>query len=252
MLSARAACAVLGLSYGAPKSEIKAAFRSLMRRWHPDHNNASAESTLMTQALNEAREVLLLSGEADALWRLEETLRQQREERLRVEREMERIRRDAAEARLHHDKEMDRIRRVGEETRVRREREAEEARVRHEREMERIRREGEEAHVLREWEAEEARVRHEEDRLRREAELVRREGERVARGVPRVRLTSTARAVYIEGLFRRHHEERARCAAASSGTRAPQKAPRRVAKRAPQSSPSGSHHQALLTTNTEA
>ena len=47
----------------------------------------------MTQALNDSREVLLLLGKAHALWRLEEMLRQQREERLLVEREMERIRR---------------------------------------------------------------------------------------------------------------------------------------------------------------
>ena len=143
-------------------------------------NGGSAESTLMTQALNDAREVLLLSREADVLWQLEE--------RLRVEREIERIRRDAAEARVRHEREMERIRREREEARVCRERQAEEARV------------------CRERQAEEARVRHEEDRLRREAEIVRMGAERVARGVPRVRPTSAARAAYIEGLFRRHRE----------------------------------------------
>jgi curved DNA-binding protein CbpA len=232
MTSARAAYAVFGLTYGAPKCEVKAAYRSLVLQWHPDHNGASAESTLMTQVLNNAREVLLLSGEADALWRLEDDLCQQREEHLWHEREMVCIRREREEARVRrereaegarvrHEREMERIRREREEARVRREREEEESRVRHEREMERVRCERE---------AEEARVWHEEDRLR-QAELNKMEAERVARGVPRVRLTSTARAAYIEGLFQRHRKERARCAAASSG---PQKAPRHVARRAPQ------------------
>jgi DnaJ-class molecular chaperone len=60
MITPAAAYAVLALPYGAPRSDVKAAYRRLVRRWHPDHNNASAESTRVTQMLNDAREVLLL------------------------------------------------------------------------------------------------------------------------------------------------------------------------------------------------
>jgi len=54
----------LELPYGAPSAEVRAAYRRLMRRYHPDmhHGNPEAEkaATELSQALRRAYEGLLL------------------------------------------------------------------------------------------------------------------------------------------------------------------------------------------------
>ena len=50
--------AVLGLNTGCTGAEIRAAYRRLAKRHHPDINAASSESTARTRELNAAHEVL--------------------------------------------------------------------------------------------------------------------------------------------------------------------------------------------------
>ncbi len=50
--------ATLGLQRGATETEIRAAYRALTKRHHPDVNPGSAEAVARTQALNAAHEVL--------------------------------------------------------------------------------------------------------------------------------------------------------------------------------------------------
>ena len=250
MITAAAAYAVLGLPFGVPRSDVKAAYRRLVRRWHPDHNNASAESTRVTQMLNDAREVLLLPDQAAVTRLLEEVLRQERHAREmeRIRREgaeaCERIRRDAAEARERArrtreeaERELERIRREGAEAceRIRRDaaeakrqREEEAKRRREEAEVERERaklqreEEAKRKHEKAERERECLRREREEETERRRRERLEREGQReltpsvlrlprgAPRGTPRVGQTTAARAAFVESLFQRHREERAR------------------------------------------
>lgn len=48
---------VLGVQENASQSEIKSAYRNLMRKWHPDVNR-SRDATLRTEGVNEAYAVL--------------------------------------------------------------------------------------------------------------------------------------------------------------------------------------------------
>ena len=48
-MSARDAYTLLGLPYASPAHEVRAAYRRLVRRWHPDHNGASVQATVLTQ-----------------------------------------------------------------------------------------------------------------------------------------------------------------------------------------------------------
>ena len=50
--------AILGVSDNATKDEIKKAFRKLMLQWHPDRNNNSPESELMTKKIIAAYTIL--------------------------------------------------------------------------------------------------------------------------------------------------------------------------------------------------
>jgi curved DNA-binding protein CbpA len=49
---------VLNVAWDAPPAAIKASYRKLVKRWHPDRHSpgtpAHAESTLMTSLLNES------------------------------------------------------------------------------------------------------------------------------------------------------------------------------------------------------
>ena len=214
MITAAAAYAVLGLPFGVPRSDVKAAYRRLVRRWHPDHNNASAESTRVTQMLNDAREVLLLPDQAAVTRLLEEVLRQERHAR-----EMERIRREGAEAceRIRREA-AEAMRLRAEEAKRRREeavRQREEAKLQREEEAKR-------KHEKAERERECLRREREEETERRRRERLEREGQReltpsvpllprgAPRGTPRVGQTTAARAAFVESLFQRHREERAR------------------------------------------
>ena len=49
---------ILGISKSATKDEIKKAYRSLQMKYHPDKNQNSQESVIMTQKINEAYETL--------------------------------------------------------------------------------------------------------------------------------------------------------------------------------------------------
>lgn len=51
----------LGLAPGAPDAEVKAAWRRLVSRWHPDRN-ASAEAAALIQRINGAYERIRLAG----------------------------------------------------------------------------------------------------------------------------------------------------------------------------------------------
>jgi len=48
---------ILGLPYGAPKDDIKKAYRKLAKQWHPDVNH-SPEATGKFKQINEAYQIL--------------------------------------------------------------------------------------------------------------------------------------------------------------------------------------------------
>ena len=85
-MSTSDAYAILGLPFGSPADELKKAYRTLVLRWHPDHNESCPKAMIMTQSLNEARETLLLSGLGE---RLHAALLRQREEAARKKQEEE-------------------------------------------------------------------------------------------------------------------------------------------------------------------
>ena len=85
-MSTSDAYAILGLPFGSPADELKKAYRTLVLRWHPNHNESCPKAMIMTQSLNEARETLLLSGLGE---RLHAALLRQREEAARKKQEEE-------------------------------------------------------------------------------------------------------------------------------------------------------------------
>ena len=180
--------AVLGVGFDATEAELRSAWRTAVKKWHPDRNPSPEAHGMMAQ-INEAWEVLgnpEQRAEYDTVYFMlraaiaNEERKQREEERLERERR-ERLRRQEQE-RKRREEEAARKRAIEEEERrerARRERERKEAEARRKAEQERKRREQQRIEEeRREKERQErARERREQERIERE----RREAEREER-----------------------------------------------------------------------
>lgn len=171
--------AVLGVGFDATEAELRSAWRTAVKQWHPDRNRSPEAHSMMAQ-INEAWEVLgdaerraeydtvyftlrAAMANAERKQREEERLERERRERLRRQ-EQERKRREEEAARKRAIEEEER------RERARRERERREAEARRKAEQERKRREQEKIEK-------ERREKEQQERARRARE--RREQERI-------------------------------------------------------------------------
>ncbi len=171
--------AVLGVGFDATEAELRSAWRTAVKQWHPDRNRSPEAHGMMTR-INEAWEVLgdaerraeydtvyftlrAAMANAERKQREEERLERERRERLRRQ-EQERKRREEEAARKRAIEEEER------RERARRERERREAEARRKAEQERKRREQEKIEK-------ERREKEQQERARRARE--RREQERI-------------------------------------------------------------------------
>ena len=183
--------AVLGVGFDATEAELRSAWRTAVKKWHPDRNPSPEAHGMMTR-INEAWEVLgdpEQRAEYDTVYFMlraaiaNEERKQREEERLERERK-ERLRRQEQE-RKRREEEAARKRAIEEEERrerARRERERREAEARRKAEQERKRREQEKIEKERrenerQERAQRAREKREQERIKKQ----RREQEREER-----------------------------------------------------------------------
>ena len=194
--------AVLGVGFDASNDELRQAWRTAVKQWHPDTNRSPEAHGMMTR-INEAWEVLgdpERRAEYDTLYftlraaianeerklREEERLERQRQERIRKQ-ERERQRRAEEAARKRAEEEEQRRKEQARKERERREAEARRKAEREKREKERKEREQRE----REQRAAEARRKADLERKRREQERINRDREEQERA-ERLRLQREA------------------------------------------------------------
>ena len=185
----------LELKYdGSTREGVVKAWKRLQKRWHPDKNDNSRESTERTQKLNSAKDVIIR--------RLEELDSHRRElERMRAGRRASTSQSPGGQGgwlqRMLRQQEEWRQARV---CKLQQEEEELQARVRK---------------MQQEEEEQQAQVRKRQEQQKQQEEMLRarvreeaRVSEEMLRAVPRVRQTSAKHAALIEELFRRHRSDR--------------------------------------------
>ena len=185
--------AVLGVGFDVSNEELRSAWRTAVKKWHPDRNPSPEAHSMMAQ-INEAWEVLgdaERRAEYDTVYfmlraaianeererREEERLERERGERLRRQ-EQERKRREEEAARRREQERQERERRERERQEAEERRKAEDARKR--REAARRRERERQERLRREREKREAETKRKADEERRERQRMKAEAQRRA------------------------------------------------------------------------